>query len=386
MSLSINIPDEHYVTFTFRSDDIYPLGFLVPEGKDQASIKKKATADQWASRSKVQVPAKTFKNKPMVGFEIRKSVQHYRSRGANKEVWRILDPRGFELEITNDNMEFIIDHCILDKGEIISSCIWGREGSRNMLLPVDCDEYRAAIANTERLSKKASMRDVKLGDHVTFKKGTRGRFLGKYYKYVLEIGNQFDLSSTIEVSSSKYYVFVDDKQELTISSSVQVSEINKSEPISEADAEVLVNQLIQVKNSSYRYSDAPVMMSTEKIEFNKFTPDYSPISNLDEVMPRGYYHAILTAKNNGLTYVVDAKSSSYSYNKDTINATEIKKTDLDENIITYVQIPQSGYYGGNRMTPKRLSIDSKTLSSMYDIEVLSFSYKTSLGTEVEIKI
>ena len=197
MSLSINIPDQHYVTFHFRDNDIYPLGFLVPDGNDQAAQKRKATADQWANNSKVKVPAKVFQNKPMVGFEIRKAIQ-YRSRNGSRETWRIIDPRGFELEITNSNMEFIIDHCIIDKGEIISSCIWGREGSTNMLLPVDSKEYQAAAVNTERLGKKASMRDVKLGDHVTLRKVTKVAILVSFsnirYQLVMNMMNQKPLT------------------------------------------------------------------------------------------------------------------------------------------------------------------------------------------------
>ncbi len=170
MTLSIKIPDQHYVTFTFRDSDIYPLGFLVPDGDDKQSQARKATADRWANSSKVKVPARVFTNKPMVGFEIRKSVRHSFSKNA-MEKWRIIDPRGFELEITNSNMTLIIESCMIHNGEIIDSCIWAREGSDNVLVPTSCSEYTASVANTARINKKVSIKDVKIGNTVTYKNG-----------------------------------------------------------------------------------------------------------------------------------------------------------------------------------------------------------------------
>lgn len=385
MSLSINIPDQHYVTFHFRDNDIYPLGFLVPDGNDQAAQKRKATADQWANNSKVKVPAKVFQNKPMVGFEIRKAIQ-YRSRNGSRETWRIIDPRGFELEITNSNMEFIIDHCIIDKGEIISSCIWGREGSTNMLLPVDSKEYQAAAVNTERLGKKASMRDVKLGDHVTFKKGNKGRYLGKFFKYTLSIGNEYDESKTINRSSAKAYVFITEKKELIISNTVQVSEINKSESITEKDAEILVNQIIDNENKKYWYSDNPILLTSDKIEFEDFIPSYHALAELDTAKQAGYRHTLLTHKTSGLKCWADLRSFNYSSNKDVITVYELITDDLNNHIISYKMVPQSGYYGGNRLTAKRTSVKLDAIPETFDIEVMGFGYKTALGLEVSIKI
>ena len=60
-------------------------------------------------------------NIAMDGFLIQRSIS--RSSTSNK-LWRILDPRGFELEITTGTMEDIIQGGIIDKGLIIGQCIW----------------------------------------------------------------------------------------------------------------------------------------------------------------------------------------------------------------------------------------------------------------------
>ena len=60
-------------------------------------------------------------NVPMRGFQIQKSVS--RCSTSNK-LWRILDPRGFELEITTGTMEDLILGGIITNGLIVDECVW----------------------------------------------------------------------------------------------------------------------------------------------------------------------------------------------------------------------------------------------------------------------
>lgn len=60
-------------------------------------------------------------NVPTEGFRIQHSVSRY---STSNKVWRILDPRGFELEITTDTLEDIIHGGDIRKGLIIGKCIW----------------------------------------------------------------------------------------------------------------------------------------------------------------------------------------------------------------------------------------------------------------------
>ncbi len=60
-------------------------------------------------------------NVPISGFRIQKSVSRW---STSNKVWRILDPRGFELEISTDCMEDILMEGDVSKGEIIGQCVW----------------------------------------------------------------------------------------------------------------------------------------------------------------------------------------------------------------------------------------------------------------------
>jgi hypothetical protein len=185
----IKFPSHHYVGFQSRpSQDNCPLGFMTPDGTDAAAKKRKESVDKWATPyqyhgqpKQEKVPSVTYENKPMVGFKLSREIRRSSSFGQGNVKWRIEDPRGFELEISSPNFAQIIMNCTLERGEIQEQLIWGRLGSENVLVPVDSDAYRAAQQNTERVAKKASLKDLKLGDKVVMQNGNEGIFYGKFY-------------------------------------------------------------------------------------------------------------------------------------------------------------------------------------------------------------
>ncbi len=177
---NIKIPEQHYVTFQGREKNV-PIGFLTPFGTNSAARKRMATADSWAEgwgRKKEEIEAKTVDNVLMTGFKVAHSVSRY---STSNVVWRILDPRGFELEISSPNMSDLIGIANIEKGEIQERCIWARQGANNVLLTEEDPEYRQAVENSERVIKKISLRDVKIGNTVVLLNGTVGQYLGCFH-------------------------------------------------------------------------------------------------------------------------------------------------------------------------------------------------------------
>lgn len=268
MTLSISIPDFHYAGFQIRANDIYPLGFIVPDGSDKAARDRKSTVDGWAKKSKVQIPSRKFNNQPMVGFIIRKSIKHQFSH-SNVEKWRIIDPRGFELEISNSNMSIIIDNCIIDNGEIIDSCVWARDGKDNILLPTSTAEYQQAFANTQRKNTVIKISEVKLGDHIILTNGIEARYLGKYYKATADLYYTNNVQPEI-ISYSK------DKQHVLLIgdaiqsfSSLKISKIVKHEFMTPNLAEDIVNQKT-LSGYCTNYYDTPKFFASKQIPIEDF--------------------------------------------------------------------------------------------------------------------
>lgn len=104
-------------------------------------------------------------NVPLEGFEFSREVRRMYWGGGNV-VWRVKDPRGFELEISSANLARIIDCSSIKDGMITDACVWGRAGAQNVLLPVSSDIYKTANVRTVRTKEKLSLKDINFGDIV----------------------------------------------------------------------------------------------------------------------------------------------------------------------------------------------------------------------------
>jgi hypothetical protein len=62
-----------------------------------------------------------IKNVPMNGFRLVKTVTRY---STSNKVWRVQDPRGFQLEISSANLETLIHSTIILGGLIDGYCVW----------------------------------------------------------------------------------------------------------------------------------------------------------------------------------------------------------------------------------------------------------------------
>lgn len=160
------------------------LGFATPDGTDKAAEKRKDTVRGWASqyvyeydsngrgtRVKLESEFRTFDNVPIEGFNLGKSV----SRWSTSNKWfRITDPRGFDLEISAENISEIVQTCDILKGEIQGKMVWMRDGSTNYLVHESHREYQNR--NDEENNS------YKVVQGVPFKFGDEERvYLGRFY-------------------------------------------------------------------------------------------------------------------------------------------------------------------------------------------------------------
>ena len=69
----------------------------------------------------VKCQPRVWDNDPLTGFKILKSVSRY---STSNKLWRIMDPRGVEFEITTAVLEEIILNSTIINGEIQDKCVW----------------------------------------------------------------------------------------------------------------------------------------------------------------------------------------------------------------------------------------------------------------------
>lgn len=131
--------DKMYVGFKrnryLSSEYSRVLGFVVPYGTTKAEKNRMKTVDRWADKN---TPSRVLDNEPIRGFKIVESVSRHST--LNK-LFRIQDPRGFELEIPADNLVDVLLTTTVVKGEIIDECVWAQH-NKLILVPIASEKYQ----------------------------------------------------------------------------------------------------------------------------------------------------------------------------------------------------------------------------------------------------
>ncbi len=118
-----------------QDDNPRVLGFAVPYGTTKAEQKRMETVDGWANNKK---DSRVIENKPTRGFKLLEVVSRY---STSNKLFRVLDPRGFELEISADNLLDLAMASTIVRGEIIEECVWAQHGSV-YLIPTSSELYQ----------------------------------------------------------------------------------------------------------------------------------------------------------------------------------------------------------------------------------------------------
>ncbi len=242
-AMSILISDKMYVGYQLRTDhrDIETptkLGFATylpidDSGKQETAYNKRvSTIDSWAQgyRNKSPQAAEILDNDLLEGFKIAREVRRF-GWGSGNVLWRIEDPRGFELEISSANMASVMACTTMIEGVIQGKCKWGWNtvgGSKVVLLPEASEPYQEAIENTRvKQQKTIPIKDVPIGSGVNLKNGVEGVYCGSLhyikFDYIDErIGGYYWKPST-----KKTHFFIRDDGSIYVMATPQVAEITK---------------------------------------------------------------------------------------------------------------------------------------------------------------
>lgn len=146
----LNIPERIIVGYNNRGGG-FPLAYVTYfRGK---KIAKETSWEGWRDK---KIPPGEFENVPTEGFVLNKRTGGYKSGWDYRQTYcRVYDPRGFELEITVDNLLYILQECSCMAGKGLEGKFvyaWG--GSQIILLPVTSPDY---IATTELAAKREEL-------------------------------------------------------------------------------------------------------------------------------------------------------------------------------------------------------------------------------------
>lgn len=155
------------------------LGFLTPYGTDEASLNRQNTVKRWceSGRDSKNPKYKVVENKYASGFKILHDVK----RNTENVVWRILDPNGYELELSSPNVEHIIQTCTITKGLIKEKLLWARNKAQNYLLPEGSEYAKTAVRLSDSNATKIDVNDIRVGETVYLANEKTGIYVGVFY-------------------------------------------------------------------------------------------------------------------------------------------------------------------------------------------------------------
>lgn len=173
------------VGFQNRSDTFTQKLAYVIYFDEKGKLRKEKSWESWRDK---KIEPVEFDNTPTSGFTINKDIKR-----SNWEWWsstrtmvRIHDPRGFEFEVTTENLITILMHTDCSKRGLIGDFVYAWAGTELVLLPTNSVEYQEATKYTTGLSKKIAAKNLIVGATYRHKKDAGDYiYMGRlnYYKY-----------------------------------------------------------------------------------------------------------------------------------------------------------------------------------------------------------
>lgn len=151
---------------------------------EKGTIRKKASWDSWRDND---IEPDTFDNTPTSGFVLNKKVGDTCSHWNFRQAYcRVYDPRGFEFEITIENLLYILENTnsIVGKG-LEGEFVYGWSGKDLILLPTNSPDYKEIMSYTNAIcsKNKITAKSLIVGATYLGKDGHNYIYLGKHMTY-----------------------------------------------------------------------------------------------------------------------------------------------------------------------------------------------------------
>lgn len=200
MKDKLYIPKKINVGFQEREGTYTGLLAYVIYWDDKGVLRKEKSWESWRHKQsytrgwganattetrETDVTPKAFDNVPTEGFVLNKRAGGYSTGWNHRQTYcRVYDPRGFEFEISVENLLFILQECTSTKGKgLEGEFVYSWQGTELVLLPVSSQDYQESIKYTGLQAKKVTKKDMVPGCSYTTKQGDELIYLGRFDYY-----------------------------------------------------------------------------------------------------------------------------------------------------------------------------------------------------------
>lgn len=180
--MAIYLPEKIKVGYQARKDTFNgKLAFVVYYNDFGKLCQEKS----WEGWRHTDIEPEEYDNAPRSGYMLNKGhTRHSWSHfGSRTTVIRIHDPRGFEFEISPENLVGILMHTDCSKREIQGNLILAWNGGKIMLLPTLSEEYEEAKVFMDLADKKVGAKELIEGATYRFKDQSVAVYLGFHPHY-----------------------------------------------------------------------------------------------------------------------------------------------------------------------------------------------------------
>lgn len=181
MRANLFIPDKINVGFQNRSDTYTKKLAYVIYYDEKGILRKEKSWESWRDKN---IPNEEYDNVPTSGFVLNRKAGGHKSGWDYRQSYiRVYDPRGFEFEITVENLLYILENCNSIKGKgLEGEFIYSWNGTELVLLPVDSSDYHEIKAYNEKVvnAEKITNKSLVCGRTYRKKNNTELLYLGKY--------------------------------------------------------------------------------------------------------------------------------------------------------------------------------------------------------------
>lgn len=196
MKNTIFVPKKIKVGYQER-DDTYTKRLAYVIYYDEKGVLRKETS--WKSWCRQNLGENDYENNPISGFVLNKKVGDYSSDWNHRMAYcRVFDPRGFEFEITIENLLYILENASSIKGKgLEGEFVYGWDGKDLILMPVESPDYEAIRGYNDIVQNPESITSKTLipGAIYLTKKDEQWVYLGRYDKWDIEYDKVENLDS-----------------------------------------------------------------------------------------------------------------------------------------------------------------------------------------------
>lgn len=209
MKSNIFVPKRINVGYQNRNDTYTKKLAYVIYYDEKGNLRKEASWQSWRDK---EIEPQEFDNIPTEGFVLNKKVGDYDSGWSHRHAYtRVYDPRGFEFEITIENLLYILENATSTKGKgLEGQFIYGWDGKDLLLMPIESpdykeiNEYNNILHNNETIKAK----DLIIGATYLTKDNHEMVYMGKYDYY----SSGYKWLTNGEWKTSKSYKDIPDEQ------------------------------------------------------------------------------------------------------------------------------------------------------------------------------